>query len=110
MNRDRLGVIGHHFVNGIVDDFVDQMVQALECGVPDIHSGAFTDVLHVTQVLQILRVVVRSIDGDFVVRRLIFVGHSLISEPSAQFLVRGPGGHVRTPSGSTLGKGVPLKP
>ena len=34
---------GHRFVHGVVDDFPYTMVQATRSGIPNIHTGAFTD-------------------------------------------------------------------
>ena len=33
----------HRLVDGVVDDFVDQVVESGETGAPDVHPGAFTD-------------------------------------------------------------------
>jgi hypothetical protein len=37
------GVTGEGFVNGVVHDFIDAVVEAGLVGVADIHSGAFAD-------------------------------------------------------------------
>ena len=49
-----VGMAGHRFVHGIVDDFREQMVQRLLVGAADIHAGAAA---HRLQPLQHLDVV-----------------------------------------------------
>lgn len=37
------GVTSHRLINGVVDNFPDQVVQAALSGGPDIHTGALPD-------------------------------------------------------------------
>ena len=53
-DADRGGVAGHRFVDRVVDDFVDEVVQAAGRGVADVHRRAFADVLQVAEVLEVL--------------------------------------------------------
>src|SRR5690606_29451150 len=48
------GVVGHGFVDRVVDDFVNEMVESSGRGVADVHTWAFTDVLQVAEVLKVL--------------------------------------------------------
>ena len=52
------GVAGHRLVDRVVDDFVDQVVQAADGRVADVHAGPFADVLQIAEMLEILRGVV----------------------------------------------------
>ena len=42
-NLDMIAETGQGFVNGVVNDFIDQMVQSAGCRRPDIHTGSFSD-------------------------------------------------------------------
>ena len=50
-DRDDFRVLCHSLVDGVIYDFVGQMVEAFEGGVPDVHTGAFSNVFQVTEVL-----------------------------------------------------------
>ena len=43
---DLVGVSGERFVNGVVDDFVDEMVQAQVAGRSDVHRGTLAHSFH----------------------------------------------------------------
>ena len=45
---------GHRLVDRVVDHLVDQVVQAADGGVADVHAGPFADVLQVAEVFQVL--------------------------------------------------------
>ncbi len=45
-NIDLFGMASERFVDGIIHDFIDQVVQTAHADVADIHRGAFTDRLH----------------------------------------------------------------
>ena len=75
------GVAGHRFVDRVVDDFVDEVVQAAGGGVADVHGGPLADVLQVAEVLEVLGGV-----GFAAARRagfwlfvFVFVGHVIVS-------------------------------
>ena len=53
-DADRGGVAGHRFVDRVVDDFVDEVMQAALRGVADVHRRAFADVLQVAEMLEVL--------------------------------------------------------
>ncbi len=55
---DFLGKPGHRLVDRVVDDFVHQMMQAARRNVTDVHRRPLADVIHIRQVLQVLRRVV----------------------------------------------------
>ena len=55
---DVLGKPRHGFVDRVVDDFVHQMVQTARRDIADVHGGPLADMVHVRQVLQVLRPVV----------------------------------------------------
>ena len=46
------GVAGHRLVDRVVDDFVDQVVQAADVRVADVHAGPLADVLQVAEMLR----------------------------------------------------------
>ena len=48
------GVAGHRFVDRVVDDFVDEVVQAAGRGVADVHGGPLADVLQIAEMLEVL--------------------------------------------------------
>src|SRR5262249_44075129 len=48
------GIVGHRLVDRVVDDFVDQVVQAAGRGVADVHARPLADVLQIAQVLKVL--------------------------------------------------------
>ena len=57
---DEAGAVpGDRLVDGVVDDFVDQMVEASRTGGADVHAGAFADRLKALEDLDILGVVMR---------------------------------------------------
>ena len=49
-HRDHGGVAGHDFVDRVVDDFADQVVQPGEVAVADVHARPLADVLQVAHV------------------------------------------------------------
>ena len=53
-HRDVLGKAGHRFVDRVVDDFVDQVVQASLADIADVHGRAFAHVFQIGKVLQVL--------------------------------------------------------
>ena len=65
---DVLGEAGHRFVDGIVDDFVDEVVQPARGDVADVHRRTFPHMFHVGKMLQILRRIIavglRRLDGS----------------------------------------------
>ncbi len=40
---DRLTESGHMLVNTVVDDFIDEMMQSIDAGAPDVHRWPFPD-------------------------------------------------------------------
>ena len=48
-----VGVAGHGLVDRVVDDFVDQVVQAAAGVIADVHARPFADVLQIGEVLQV---------------------------------------------------------
>ena len=52
-DADVRGVAGHRLVDRVVDDFVDQVVQAAQGRIADVHARPFADVLQVAQVLRV---------------------------------------------------------
>ena len=56
---DLVAVTGQGLVDGVVHDFVDQVVQAAFTGGPDVHAGAFANRLQALQYRNLLRVVGR---------------------------------------------------
>ena len=56
---DRVAVAGKRFVNGVVDDFVHQMVQASDSHVSDVHRRTHAHVLHALEGLNLTGVVPR---------------------------------------------------
>src|SRR5205807_7584222 len=48
------GVAGHGFVDGVIDRFVDQVVQAFDAGIADVHAGPLADVFQVREVLHLV--------------------------------------------------------
>ena len=75
-NGDVLAVPGQGFINGVVHDFVDQMMQAGRGGGADIHTGPLPDRFQSFQHLDLLRAVFLSYFGF--VRH--FVLHSRIDQ------------------------------
>ncbi len=66
-DRDGGGVSGHGFVDGVIDDFVDQVVESVEAGAADVHAGALADGFESFQDFDLLGVVVALLwrgDGD----------------------------------------------
>ena len=57
-NRDRGGVAGHDFVDGVVDTLVDEVMEGAESGSTDIHAGALADRLESLENLDRLRGVI----------------------------------------------------
>ena len=64
-HRDFGGEAGHRLVDRVVDDFVDQVVQAAGGGVGNVHARPLADVLQVAEVLQVLGGVVGVALGAF---------------------------------------------
>ena len=62
-DRDLGGVAGHRLVDRVVDHFVDQVVQAADGGVGDVHARPLADVLQVAQVFEVLGAVVAVVRG-----------------------------------------------
>jgi hypothetical protein len=56
-DHDGLGVARHGLVDGVVDDFVDEVVEAAGAGVADEHARALADGLQAFEDLDVLRVV-----------------------------------------------------
>jgi hypothetical protein len=50
-----IGVAGHRFVDGVVDDFPHEVVQTAHIGGTDVHAGALADRLKTFQNLDLLR-------------------------------------------------------
>ena len=61
-NGNHLRELRHRFIDGVVHNFIHQVVQSLERGVPDVHPRPGTDVLQIVEELQILRVVIGPIE------------------------------------------------
>ena len=55
LNRYRFCETGHGFINRIVYDFVDQMMQASPGRVANVHTRTFANVFQIRKMLQILR-------------------------------------------------------
>ena len=53
-DADDGGVAGHRLVDRVVDDFVDEVVQAAGRGVADVHGGPLADVLQIAEMLEVL--------------------------------------------------------
>src|SRR5205823_5174208 len=49
------GVTGHGLVDGVVDDLVHEVVQAVEPGGPDVHAGSLPDGLQTLENGDVLR-------------------------------------------------------
>ena len=52
-DNDLVAVSGHGFVDGVVDDFVDKVMEAALVGAADVHAGATTDGLEAFEDLDI---------------------------------------------------------
>ncbi len=63
-HRDRLGETRHRFVDGVVDDLVDEVMQAAIGRVTDVHPRSFADMFEIRKVLQILLGVFRIGGGN----------------------------------------------
>ena len=66
-----LRMAGHRFVDRIIDDFVDEVVQAARRGVADVHAGTFANVFYVIENLNCAFVIVGVLGVTFVSVSLI---------------------------------------
>jgi hypothetical protein len=55
--RHLIAVAVDRFVNAVIDDFPNQMVEAGAIGRPDIHTGTLPHTLHLTEELNAIRIV-----------------------------------------------------
>ena len=69
-DADRVAVARERLVDGVVDDLVDEMVQAALGGRADIHTGTFAHRLQSLQHLDLPRAVVR-VDGSHLIAHLL---------------------------------------
>ena len=76
-----LAKASHGLVDRIVDDFVDQVVQASERDVADIHCRSLSDMLHVRQVLQVLGCIIAVCSAIYLPSG--FSGSSCLVSPGA---------------------------
>ena len=53
VTRTSVAVTGHGLVDGVVDDFVDEVVEAALVGAADVHAGATADGLEAFEDLDI---------------------------------------------------------
>ena len=96
---DVLAVPGEGFVDGVVDDFVDEVVQPGGRGVADVHAGILTDVRGILQGLHVVFGVL-ALRGEVQFWRLLWwpstqwrtVGDRFKTQTVSSFLV-----HARSP-------------
>ncbi len=58
---DPVAIARHRLVDGVVDDLVDEMVQAAHAHVADVHGRALSDGLHAFQHLNVRRAILGTV-------------------------------------------------
>ncbi len=70
---DVLGIASHRFVDRIVNDFIDKVMQAPRRNIPDIHGRALPDMFHVRKMLQVFGRIVAIAFGSFELRVVLLL-------------------------------------
>ena len=76
---DRFPEAGHMFVDAVVHDFVDEMVQPVHARAADVHRGSLADGIEAFEYFDLIRAVTVGFRLDRIVL-LVVLGHSALTE------------------------------